>query len=90
MSRVMERDPYEMVNFAKQIDEYENNMKNVCNALIENIDTAKPFMRDAKSEEAFQKILDFAEELKKSLPEALEAKEKLVKSADPLFKYLES
>jgi len=78
---MVERDPRPMRQFAREIIEYSDNMHSVCSALLSDMDSAAPFMKDETSHKAFQKIQAFAENLIKSLPQAQLASEKLNESA---------
>lgn len=81
MAKMVERDPEAMIRFADQIQDYSDRMRWVCNQLKTNMDVARPFMRDATSQRALQKIEAFADNLIGSLPEAQRAGEKLRESA---------
>jgi len=85
----MERDPYKMIQFADDITEYSESMKKVCSDMKNNIDSARPFMKDEASQKAFQRIEAFAENLLGSLSEAHRAEEKLRESAKYLIQALE-
>jgi predicted RNase H-like nuclease (RuvC/YqgF family) len=78
------RDPETMERFAKQIDEYVENMKANCKKLSSSIASAAPYMRDEQSKKAFAKIEMLSVDLLKGLKEAMEAADKLRAAAKPL------
>jgi uncharacterized protein YukE len=80
------RNPETMERFAKQIDEYAENLKANCKRLNSTIATSAPFMRDEQSKKAFNKIEMLSADLIKGLKEAMEAADKLRESAKLLRK----
>ncbi|MCL2720823.1 MAG: hypothetical protein FWD47_05740 [Treponema sp.] len=86
---MIDRDPHEMINFANKIDLYADNMRLICGQLLNYMGDAKPFMRDNASKQAFMKIEEFRENLLRSLPEALNAADKLRTAAAPLKRAIE-
>lgn len=85
MSDLIQRDPYEMVKFADEMDNYCDSMRLICNELKISIEAAKPGMRDDFSEKARSNIDAFIDEVVDSLKEVKGKAETLRKAAKPLF-----